>query len=1293
MARVVEVSSTLSPPSEEVLDPVGRDGSGAGVCRCGPGEVDPASLVGGGGQAGGGAGAEEGGGDAQLDRLPGSPGGEGAVPEPADARIGVLVLNRGAEGELVAAEVQGEVGGGGSEVGSELYPERAPLRLDANVRDRVGGAGVAEFAVAEEVAAEGGAGVVAAADPEGNPLGGEGGGPDRGPPGGGAGGAGGAGDACGGDGGDAVVPGVVGGQAAVAVGGGGGAAVGDEPGPAGTPVGGDLDPVAADEGGPGAGRGLPGELDAGGLARGGGGRQAGRGGPARDQPDGDGVAGGPAQAGAAEDEPLVPGISVAGAEVERSRVQAQGEIAWRRDGACREAEGQAALGKHDALHGMLGAADREFRRGQRAEAAGEVPEAAIAGADGERGGPQDGLAGSGGGGLGGGARADGVDGRDAVAARGAEGQAGVAVGGAGGARVGDEVGPAGTPVGGHLDPVAADGGAAVVSRGGPGEVDQGGSAGGGGQAGGGAGGGQARDELHGDGVADGPARAGAAPEKLLAVDIARAGAEVERGRVQVQGEAAWKRERAVREAEGHAAGPVLREPLHGMAGPADRELRRGQMAVAAGAVPGMGPLAADREGGGPYDEGVGRGGGGIGGGAGAGGVDGRYAVVARGADGQAGVPIGSAGGAGVGDEVGPAGTPVGGNLDPVAGDGGAAVICRGGPGEVDPVAARGGGEAAGGAGGTDPGQLDRDGLADGPVQSGVVPGKPPVAGIAVALAEVEGSRAQAQGEAAWRREPAGRDVEVQSVLPVLGVAIEPLHGVGGPVDRELRRGKRARDACVVPEHGPGRDRALAAADGQGRGPDDPLAGSGGGGIGGGADAGGVDGDDAVVAGVAEREAAVGVGRGGRPGVVDEHGPGVAAVGGDLDPVAGDGGAAVVLRGRPGEVDPVVARGGGEAAGGAGGSGRGVRRDQLDGDGLALRPAQAVNGPREAAVAFGQACRAEAERGRVQVQHELAWRRELAAVTQREDQIVESLRGAAIERLHDVGGPVDRELRRGQRACSACLVPEHGPANDRALAALAAADGQGRAPDDPLAGSGGGGLGGGAGAAGVDGGDAVVAGVAEREAAVGVGRGGRPGIGDEHGPGAAAVGGDLDPVAPDAVGAAVLRGGPGEVDARPRRDGGEAGGRGRDGVDAQLDRLADGPVREGSLPGEAPEPFSEIAEGEGRAVNVEGEVAGVGSEVVFESEVEQLLAARGNGKLLEPVGCAAVGEFVVGEAAGIVARALHLAAAEEESAELLDCEGGGPDLSLAGSGGGGEAEAGEREQGGKRAEPAGTLAIG
>ena len=103
--------------------------------------------------------------------------------------------------------------------------------------------------------------------------------------------------------------------------------------------------------------------------------------------------------------------------------------------------------------------------------------------------------GAGGGGAGGGAvdvgrgaGAVGVDGGDAVVTGVAGGQPGVGVGGGGIARVGDEVGPRRAAIGGRFDLVTGDGAAAGARRGGPGEVDRGGSAGRGREAGGGAGG-------------------------------------------------------------------------------------------------------------------------------------------------------------------------------------------------------------------------------------------------------------------------------------------------------------------------------------------------------------------------------------------------------------------------------------------------------------------------------------------------------------------------------------------------------------------------------------------------------------------------------------------------------------------------------------------------------------------------------------------------------------------------------------------------------------------------------------
>ena len=92
------------------------------------------------------------------------------------------------------------------------------------------------------------------------------------------------------------------------------------------------------------------------------------------------------------------------------------------------------------------------------------------------------------GGVGG---AHGVDGGDAVVAGGGGVEPHVGVGGVGALGVSVEIGPA-TAVGGDLDLVAGDGGAAGVDRGGPGEVDPGRPVGGRGQPGGRAGRGEER---------------------------------------------------------------------------------------------------------------------------------------------------------------------------------------------------------------------------------------------------------------------------------------------------------------------------------------------------------------------------------------------------------------------------------------------------------------------------------------------------------------------------------------------------------------------------------------------------------------------------------------------------------------------------------------------------------------------------------------------------------------------------------------------------------------------------------
>ena len=119
-------------------------------------------------------------------------------------------------------------------------------------------------------------------------------------------------------------------------------------------------------------------------------------------------------------------------------------------------------------------------------------------------------------------------------------------------------------------------------------------------------------------------------------------------------------------------------------------------------------------------------------------------------------------------------------------------------------------------------------------------------------------------------------------------------------------------------------------------------GGGEGGAGGVGDADGVDGGDAVVPRDGGGEAGVGVGDGvgGRVGgeVGDEPGPPRAAVLGDLDPVAGEGGAAVVGGGLPLQVDPRVPVGVSGQAGG--GRGR-VERRKADIDRVADGPGEAV----------------------------------------------------------------------------------------------------------------------------------------------------------------------------------------------------------------------------------------------------------------------------------------------------------------------------------------------------------------
>ena len=93
---------------------------------------------------------------------------------------------------------------------------------------------------------------------------------------------------------------------------------------------------------------------------------------------------------------------------------------------------------------------------------------------------------------------------------------------------------------------------------------------------------------------------------------------------------------------------------------------------------------------------------------------------------------------------------------------------------------------------------------------------------------------------------------------------------------------------------------------------------------------GVDGGDAVVAGGAGGQAGVGVGCAGAGGVGDEGGPVEDAIGGDLDPVAGDGATAVADRGGPVQIDDRLAvRGGDQPRRGAGNGDGGVVGDGGD----------------------------------------------------------------------------------------------------------------------------------------------------------------------------------------------------------------------------------------------------------------------------------------------------------------------------------------------------------------------------
>ena len=93
--------------------------------------------------------------------------------------------------------------------------------------------------------------------------------------------------------------------------------------------------------------------------------------------------------------------------------------------------------------------------------------------------------------------------------------------------------------------------------------------------------------------------------------------------------------------------------------------------------------------------------------------------------------------------------------------------------------------------------------------------------------------------------------------------------------------------------------------------------------------GGVDGGDAVVPQAADGQAGVGVGGGGVAGVPDEGGPGLAAVLGNLDPVAGEGGPPVYGGRLPLQIDGISALGGGREPGrGAGGASRASRTSTL-----------------------------------------------------------------------------------------------------------------------------------------------------------------------------------------------------------------------------------------------------------------------------------------------------------------------------------------------------------------------------
>ena len=345
---------------------------------------------------------------------------------------------------------------------------------------------------------------------------------------------------------------------------------------------------------------------------------------------------------------------------------------------------------------------------------------------------------------------------------------------------------------------------------------------------------------------------------------------------------------------------------------------------------------------------------------------------------------------------------------------------------------------------------------------------------------------------------------------------------------------------------------------------------------------------------------MGVGGGNGVGVGDEVGPGAgAAVGGDLDPVAGDAGPAVAGRRAPVEPDGVRPAGGGREPG------RGVRggeQGEADVGGVAGEPGEAVGIELDASI-VKEVVESEGEGFGAEVKdHETAG---------------EGVAGAD-------GGEGDNQIAAGERHESECAgmaaVREFAGGKGAAVVAAVVAgvaraeviggpgsegggveDGAGDAGRGGVVGEVGGGRGGVGrvgGAGGVDGGDAVLPLAAADEAGVGVGGGGGGGGGDEVGPGVgAAVGRDLDPVASEG-GASVAGGGlPGQVDGVPSAGGGGQVGRdrrrGKQG-EADVGAVANGPgeavvvevdssIRRGEVV---------VAEDKGPGAEVDGEEASV-----------------------------------------------------------------------------------------------------